>query len=266
MKVLLVGESWMTTTTVVNGVDSLQGRPATHDSAVVFAEALRTGGLTVDRMFSHSVNADFPDTADALLSNWDVVVIGDVGSDSFLLHPGMYDSGSAQANRLNAVADFVRSGGGLLMIGGYLSFTGYRGMARYGRTALASALPVSMLDHDDRVECPEGIHPGVAAPDHPILSGVTGDWPALLGYNQVRANQDGRVLASVGDDPLLVVGHFGQGRSAAFASDCAPHWATPEFLAWKHYGTVFSQLVRWLGDGPRRTGDDSGATWQPTVG
>lgn len=260
MRVLVVGETWLTSTTVINGVDSLQARVTSHDSAVVFTEALRTAGLVVDRMPSQSVNAEFPGSTDALRNNWDVVVIGDIGSDSFLLHPGMYASGSAQVDRLRAVADFARVGGGLVMIGGYLSYTGYRGMARYGQTALASALPVAMLDHDDRVECPEGVHPHVRLPEHPILHGLPDDWPAVLGYNQFRSRQDAQVLATVGNDPLLVVGRVGRGRCAAFASDCAPHWASAEFLAWKHYGTLFSQLIRWVGGGHGGARDDEGAT------
>lgn len=266
MKVLVVGETWMTSTTVINGVDSLPARVSSHDSAEVFTGALRAAGLVVDRMPSHAVNTDFPASADALRSCWDVVVIGDVGSDSFLLHPGMYGSGPAPADRLRAVADFTRAGGGLVMIGGYLSYSGYHGIAGYGRTALANALPVAMLDHDDRVECPEGVQPHVRLPEHPVLHGVRGDWPLVRGYNQVRSHQYADVLASVGDDPLLVVGRVGRGRSASFASDCAPHWATPEFLAWNHYGTIFSQLVRWVGGEGLIADDNEGETWQPTAG
>ena len=71
-------------------------------------------------------------------------------------------------------------------------------------------------------------------------------WPTLLGYNQIVARTTSDVLATVGDDPLLVVSRADTGRTAAFASDIAPHWATPEFLAWAGYARLFDRLVRWL--------------------
>ena len=72
-----------------------------------------------------------------------------------------------------------------------------------------------------------------AWPGHPILDGVPAPWPALLGYNQVTAKPDAEVLVRCGADPLLVVGSHGAGRSAAFTSDCAPHWARrPSWTGW----------------------------------
>ncbi|MEU1514823.1 glutamine amidotransferase, partial [Streptomyces sp. NPDC005811] len=38
----------------------------------------------------------------------------------------------------------------------------------------------------------------------------------------------------------------GAGRSAAFTSDLAPHWAPPGFLAWDCYPVLWDRLVRWL--------------------
>ena len=35
-------------------------------------------------------------------------------------------------------------------------------------------------------------------------------------------------------------------RSAAFASDCAPHWGPEGFVTWRHYGTFWNNLVRWM--------------------
>jgi uncharacterized membrane protein len=31
-----------------------------------------------------------------------------------------------------------------------------------------------------------------------------------------------------------------------FTSDCAPHWAPPEFLAWPGYQVLWPNLIRWL--------------------
>jgi uncharacterized membrane protein len=102
-----------------------------------------------------------------------------------------------------------------------------------------------MLGIDDRIEEPSGVHPRASLP-HPILSGIPGEWPYFLGYNRFTAKPDATVVLSVGDDPFLVVGSHGSGRVAAFASDCSPHWGSPEFTAWSAYGRFWTQLLRWL--------------------
>jgi uncharacterized membrane protein len=45
---------------------------------------------------------------------------------------------------------------------------------------------------------------------------------------------------------LLVVGEYGKGRTAAFTSDCSPHWVSPEFVEWEGYGELWHRLVSWL--------------------
>ena len=42
------------------------------------------------------------------------------------------------------------------MIGGYFSFQGIDGSARWRRTPVEDVLPVTCLPYDDRVEVPEG--------------------------------------------------------------------------------------------------------------
>jgi uncharacterized membrane protein len=76
--------------------------------------------------------------------------------------------------------------------------------------------------------------------------GVPEDWPALLGYNQLTARSDAQVLVRCDADPLLTVGSHGAGRSAAFASDCAPHWCPPGFMAWPGYDPLWGNLIHWL--------------------
>jgi uncharacterized membrane protein len=55
-----------------------------------------------------------------------------------------------------------------------------------------------------------------------------------------------QVLVRCAADPLLTVGNHGGGRSAAFASDCAPHWCPPGFMAWPGYDPLWGNLIRWL--------------------
>ena len=135
------------------------------------------------------------------------------------------------------------------MIGGYMTFQGIDGRARYHGTPVEEALPVNIGQVDDRVEVPEGVVPLVTGPEHPVLSGIDGEWPAFLGYNRLTARSEADVLATAGDDPFLVVWQYGKGRSAAFASDCGPHWGPEEYLSWRHHDRLWAQLVAWLVEG-----------------
>jgi uncharacterized membrane protein len=68
-----------------------------------------------------------------------------------------------------------------------------------------------------------------------------------LGYNQLTARPGATVvMATETGDPFLAVQEVGKGRTAAFASDCAPHWGSSEFYDWAFYGRFWTQLVRWL--------------------
>ena len=135
------------------------------------------------------------------------------------------------------------------MVGGYLTFQGIEGRARWAGTPVEEALPVTMQATDDRVEVPAGIEPTVLLPSHPIVAGLPGPWPALLGYNRVRPRTGAAVVAAVGDDPLIVAGEHGRGRGVAFTSDCGPHWCPPPFVEWPGYARMWQQLLRWVSGG-----------------
>jgi uncharacterized membrane protein len=244
MRVLLAGESWVTHSVHVKGVDSFNTSTYTEGAGRLI-EALEAAGLDVDYLPAHLVPARFPATP-ADLAAYGAVILSDIGANSLLLAPATFERSEAAPNRLASIEQYVRDGGGLLMIGGYLSFAGIEGKARYHETPVEVALPVTIHALDDRAEHPEGVHPAVIQPAHPILDGVPDDWPPLLGYNQLTAKPGADVLARCGPDPLLTVGIHGTGRSAAFASDCAPHWCPPAFMAWPGYDRLWPNLLRWL--------------------
>jgi uncharacterized membrane protein len=245
MRVLLCGESWVTHSLHIKGVDSFTTSRYV-EGADRLRGALSAAGLEVDYLPGHLVPGQFPGSA-AELAAYGAVILSDIGANSLLLAPDTFEHSAIAPNRLASVEQYVRDGGGLLMIGGYLSFAGIDAKARYHGTPVEAALPVSISDHDDRAERPEGVWPAVTQPGHPVLAGVPADWPALLGYNQLTARPEAQVLVSCGTDPLLTVGSHGAGRSAAFASDCAPHWCPPAFMDWPGYDPLWGNLVRWLG-------------------
>jgi len=242
VNVLLAGESWMTLSVHQKGFNLFtEGRY--EEGAAPLVAALEQRGVRVRHLKGHLAGREFPSDPESL-SAYQVVILSDIGSDTLLLHPDTFSGSRPTPDRLELIREFVRGGGGFAMIGGYLSFQGYGGSAHYRFTPIEELLPVRLLEGDDRVEKPAGFTPRVTA-DHPVVRGLPAEWPLLLGYNKVLP--EGEVLAAAaGDDPLLVVGEYGGGRTAAFTSDCSPHWAPPDFVSWEHYGELWYRLVRWL--------------------
>jgi uncharacterized membrane protein len=189
-----------------------------------------------------------------------------------------YPSGNFKAGQMERIDAWVRKGAGLLMIGGWESFQGSGGS--YSGTVIEEILPVRISPTDDRVNC---AYPCLMRKreDHPILAGLPFDRPPCIGgYNRVKAKEDVRVLleairyrtqaqaftcsfAEEGRDVLLAVGGYGQGRTAAFTSDAAPHWVGG-FVDWgqqrvsreiagavvefgSFYAEFFNNLIRWTG-------------------
>ncbi|HEY0034218.1 MAG TPA: glutamine amidotransferase, partial [Devosia sp.] len=205
--------------------------------------ALEACGWEVVYQPSHVAAREFPHTAEELAA-FDCVMLSDIGANTLLLHHDTFTRSKTLPNRLHAIRDYVASGGGFVMIGGYLTFQGIDAKAQYAGSAIEDVLPVTMHRHDDRVECPQGVTPVVKL-DHNLVAGLGGQWPDLLGYNQILPKADSTVVVSVGDDPLIVTGSYGKGRAVAFASDCGPHWAPPSFVEWSGYDRLWRQIADW---------------------
>ena len=243
LRVLIAGESWVTHSIHQKGFDSFT--TTEYVEAVEWLRAaLEDGGIAVDYQPAHVAVRSFPATSRAL-SGYTCVILSDIGANTLLLHPDTFVRSRPLPNRLAAIRDYVRAGGGLVMVGGYLSFQGIKAKARYQGTPIETALPVEIDGHDDRVEVPEGVEPQVVDGRHPIIKGIKGRWPVVLGYNRVAPKSDAEIVVAVGSDPLLVAGKFGKGRSVAFTSDCGPHWAPPAFVSWPGYAMLWREIVRW---------------------
>jgi uncharacterized membrane protein len=238
-RVLLVGESWFHYSVEVKGFDSYS-----HGGYEVgtewLAAALSQGGHEFAHLPSHLVATEWPND----LAEFDLVLLSDVGENTFLLTPETFVRGERRANPLVAIAEYVRAGGAFGMIGGYLSFGGIDGRAHYASSAIEAVLPVMISPFDDRVELPEGTDPTIALPGHLALGGATTLGP-LLGYNRLTARVDAQVIALCGEDPLLAVWIVGEGRAFAYASDCGPHWAAPAYLASSEYVRLWNGIVAW---------------------
>jgi len=177
---------------------------------------------------------------------YDYVASDEVVSDSLIDRPRKlyilsdYPAKLMDESVQRRIVEQVQQGAGVLMIGGWESFCGSAG--HWAGTVIGDALPVLIDQADDRVNCDQpalivrrsshGITDGLAWEDRP---------PTIGGYNRVRAKPGSDLLLEVerfcvrcGEgvmefealerDPLLVVGAHGGGRTAALATDVAPHW------------------------------------------
>lgn len=215
--------------------------------------------------FDHVQSTDSPDD-DFSSQQYRLYVVSDYPAEQF------------QAGQMEHMARCVSRGSGLAMLGGWESYYGRLG--EYHRSPLADILPVEMADADDRRNQAQPCLIKKAV-DHPILDGIP--WhtpPGIGGFNAFRAKPaaatllrtvrfsvccDGdEFLFTPGDEaPLLVVGEHGEGRTAALATDVAPHWVGG-FVDWGNsrvvqdvghgfidvgnwYAQFFRQLLRWTG-------------------
>lgn len=239
--ILLAGESWVSYTTHTKGFDPFYSTEYATGHTYL-KNALEAKGHSVFHLPNHLAATEFPYTMEEL-KQYDCVILSDIGSNTLLLPPETFKEGRRMPNRCQLIKDYVLQGGALIMIGGYLTFTGIDGKGRWGATAVQDVLPVELMPYDDRREHPEGIVPRVEEVNHPVLRGVDLEWPFFLGYNQARPRSDAQVLMTIKGDPFLAVAQYGKGKSAVFASDCAPHWGPREFFEWESFPTLWDNLV-----------------------
>ncbi|MBI4431067.1 MAG: hypothetical protein HY587_05095 [Candidatus Omnitrophica bacterium] len=122
----------------------------------------------------------------------------------------------------------VQSGAGLLMVGGWASFSGPYG--KWRGSAVEKLLPVRCLSRDDRRNEFSGLTV-LKGKNHVLLKGLSFDPPPVIcGLNEARVKETGEVIltaqaiAGFEKFPLLVIEKNSVRRIAALMTDCAPHW------------------------------------------
>lgn len=158
---------------------------------------------------------------------------------------------------LGQIADYVRRGGALLMIGGDLSFAA----GGYSATALEQVLPVRLQDGNDlRLE---EFRPVVVDGNelHPILAvGREDAWqhlPPLGSYNRAAGLAEGATAllahpfdrVAGGRAPILAIRQVGRGRSAALLTDGSWRWRLAPAgnqAGARVYQRFWNNLIRWL--------------------
>lgn len=233
----------MSYTTHVKGADSFY--TSVYETGEKWLkQALENGGYEVTFLPNHLAMEEFPFEMEEL-KKYDCVILSDIGANTLLLPSDTFVRSIKRPNRTQLIKDYVLTGGSLLMVGGYLTFSGVDAKGKWHDTPVQDVLPVEVLTVDDRMEHCEGIRPETVV-QHEALQGLSEEWPEVLGYNKTIAKPEAEVAVKIGEDPFIAFGTYGEGRSAVFTSDCAPHWAPPEFCEWEHYDTIWQGIMNWL--------------------
>jgi uncharacterized membrane protein len=186
------------------------------------------------------------------LPSFDAVILQDIDAVTYKL-----------ARHLPALANYVRGGGGLIMVGGPSAFAG----GGYAHSPLETVLPVELRANEQPFDTadfvPRYTEAGRSAP---VLRGLTelfGDeLPTFTGSNTLGAARPNSITlwehpdrrAGQGAMPVLALGEAGDGRSIALGVDGTHELAFSEFAeraAGRAYGALWDGLVGWLMRDPR---------------
>ncbi|MBN1608836.1 MAG: hypothetical protein JW940_19575 [Polyangiaceae bacterium] len=190
------------------------------------------------------------------LPSFDAVILQDIDAVRYELAP-----------HLGAIANYVRVGGGLIMVGGPSAFLG----GSYGGTALDSVLPVTLPrgaePFDTARFVPEPTALGRTAPIVRPLRELLGDeLPEMVGSNTLGSPREGALVlwqhptrrvalrAGTAPMPLLALTEAGEGRSIALGVDGTYRLAFSGLGAQvlgRAYSALYDGLLGWLMRDPR---------------
>ena len=177
IKVLYVGDTQVNVRTSIKGIDSWTFAYYS-DSARYLRNALRAADdIILDHIPSMNCIADMPSTVEEM-KQYDAILVSDVGYNNIVFQPGNVQPFKVPMgpDRVKALCEYVNQGGGFMMIGGWLSFSGMQGKGMYGGTKVEELLPVTCMPRgaDDRMEITEGYAMQLDDPNHPIVKDI--DW------------------------------------------------------------------------------------------
>jgi hypothetical protein len=194
-------------------------------------------------------------------SRWPVDLSGDLRPDKYDAYIlGEVDAAALGPQQLQALANNVAAGKGLLMIGGRGSF----GWGHYRGTAIENLLPVKF----DPVEGSDGLSEqqlnrfflegplSYVPQQHPITrlaseaqnEALWKKLPPLPWAHKFTGVKNGPgirvLLESPAGDPLLISGEFGKGRVLAFAGEATYRWPMHGFE--QEHKRFWRQVILWL--------------------
>lgn len=245
VRVLYVGDTQVETLIAAKGIDTF-----THmyyrDSAKVLRDALGPRpGIELTHMPAADIRTEFPNTTEKL-NQYDVIILSDVGYQNFKLPHGNREKLVPMGpNMVTPFRQWVLDGGGLIMAGGWLTFSGLNGKGMWGGSPIEEVLPVTIKQGiDDVIDHPDGATIDIVDGAHPILKDLDFGDRIILGYNEVFPKPESSVIATSRNDPFLVVGEAGKGRSIAYTTDPVYHLCG-NLHEWESYGLMWERMVKW---------------------
>ena len=209
----------------------------TLNGALQFIAALNEGGYAVTQLSVDECGEHFPLSV-AEMGRYGALVLSDVGALSLLLTLSAR-GGNLGTDRLQMLSDWVATGGGLVMAGGYMSFLGLDGLARYYETPKDDRQPDQSRPNSDGLEAPAGLVPLVLMPHHPVLRDIGTSWPPLLGMNKTEYRNGASAVQIIAECtylerrfPLLATRTFGKGRFLVWFCVFVFYWLSQAFASW----------------------------------
>lgn len=213
-------------------------------------------GAEVEAIPSWELYRMSPDQFDAKLAWADIIIFGDVETQSLHLNPAFFANQFDKKyvtfpDRFDLLKQWIKNGGHFHMNGGWFSFGGHQGYGRWGRCSWQKdtderVLAVDCLETDDLIESTASFEVRTTAPAHPAVRDL--DWstvPPILGFNETRPGPGATVIAEIRNGnawyPLLAERRVGQGRSTAWTTSGSPHWGL-NLMKWEHYDRFWAQL------------------------
>lgn len=164
--------------------------------------------------------------------------------DVLIIQAGMHALGAAGQEM---VKDFVKSGGGLLVLGGYYSY----GKSRIRGERIESVLPVELISPWDLRKSKDRTIEKIKTPG--FIAGLPwGDKPEVIWYQQVRPRPGSQTILEIDGHPLLVSGRFGKGKVICFTGTIlgSKRDITGKvFWKWKGYDDFMVKLITYLSGG-----------------
>jgi uncharacterized membrane protein len=202
--------------------------PAGDEWRYPFA-ALRTyPGIAIEFMAPERLPTQFPQSAGGIAARWETVIIGDTGTGAAAFSPA----------QLQALADFVLAGGGLLTVGGAKCYTA----GGYDTTPVAALLPVEGADGSYLMGA---VQVEVLKPELTFFEGYDPVFPPFGAHQLLRARPGAEVVARFADGtPFLALGSAGKGRVLALGA-IWNHGSGTAFRQWREYGRFVGRCVRW---------------------
>jgi len=186
---------------------------------------------------------------DATATRRHIILLTDGWSSS-----GQYDQILKEMKAAGITLSTVGAGGGA---NPFLEQLARNGGGRFYNAANPASIPDIFLKETQQVSgqqiVEESFFP-ILTSTSPIMRGIEGGLPQLLGYNGTTAKPAAQtVLVTARDDPLLAQWQYGLGRSVAWTSDSTGRWAK-SWVGWKGFSKFFSQMVGWTFPGEESGG------------